>query len=55
MLNDEMTFEVDTKFVEVAELSMKLTGAKVFDSPRARVFGHVSGEMRSKLHISRIL
>ena len=36
MLNDEMTLEADTKFVENALESMKLNGAKGVDSPRVR-------------------
>ena len=36
VLNDEMTLEADTKLVKDALVSMKLTGAKGVDSPRAR-------------------
>ena len=36
VLNDEMTLEADTNFVEGALESMKLTGAKGVDSPRVR-------------------
>ena len=36
VLNDEMTLEADTKLVEGALESMKLTGAKGVDSPRVR-------------------
>ena len=36
VLNDEMTLEADTKLVENALESMKLTGAKGVDSPRVR-------------------
>ena len=36
VLNDEMTLEADMKLVEGALESMKLTGAKVVDSPRVR-------------------
>ena len=36
VLNDEMTLEADTKFVENALESMKLNGAKGVDSPRVR-------------------
>ena len=36
VLNDEMTLEADTKLVEGALESTKLTGAKGVDSPRVR-------------------
>ena len=36
VLNDEMTLEADTKLVENTLESMKLFGAKGFDSPRVR-------------------
>ena len=36
VLNDEMTLEADTKLVENALESMKLSGAKGVDSPRVR-------------------
>ena len=36
VLNDEMTLEADTKLVEGALESMKLTGAKGVDSPRVK-------------------
>ena len=47
VLNDEMTLEVDTKLVEGSLESMKLNGAKGVDR-------HVSGELNSKQHRSRI-
>ena len=45
VMNDEMTLEADTKLVEGALESMKLTGAKGVDSPRVR---------RNEEHRSRI-
>ena len=47
VLNDEMTLEADTKLVEGALESMKFTVEQAS-------IRHVSGEMKSKQHRSRI-